>query len=129
GWGSVMFKENRKAGHQSYSLYGPNGAAKPAAEVATGSTYTTLAGSQNLTAGAWNHIAATFDGSTLKVYRNGTLVGSKALSGSLVNTNDPLKFGGNAVWSEWFKGSMDEVRVWNVARTQSEVTSDMNTAI
>ncbi len=87
------------------------------------------AGSQTLAANTWTHIAATYDGATMKVYKNGTLVGSKALTGSLVNTTDPLKFGGNAVWGEWFKGQLDEVRVWKTARTQSQVASDMNTAI
>jgi len=77
----------------------------------------------------WSHIAATYDGATLKVFVNGAQVGSKALSGSLVTTNDPLKFGGNAVWSEWFKGRIDEVRVYKAARTQSQIASDMNAAI
>ena len=53
----------------------------------------------------------------------------EALTGSLVNTNDPLKFGGNAVWGEYFKGKLDEIRVWKTARTQSQVASDMNAAI
>jgi hypothetical protein len=56
-------------------------------------------------------------------------VGSRALSGSLVSTNDPLKIGGNAVWSEWFRGQIDEVRVWNAARTAAQITADMNAAI
>jgi concanavalin A-like lectin/glucanase superfamily protein/fibronectin type III domain protein len=121
---TVVFKENRAARHQSYSVY-----AQPAAEVATGSTYTTQTGSQALTLNAWNHVAATYDGTTLRVFRNGAQIGSRALSGSLVNTGDPLKFGGNAVWSEWFKGRIDEVRVFNVARTAAEITADMNAAI
>jgi hypothetical protein len=128
-WQSVVFKENRAAGHQSYSLYGPDGSKKAAAEVATGTTYTSLPGSTALPANTWSHIAATYDGATLKVYVNGVQRGSKALAGSLVATNDPLKFGGNAVWSEWFKGRIDEIRVWKSARTQSQVAADMNAAI
>jgi hypothetical protein len=128
-WRTAIFKENRAAGHQSYSLYASTGSAKPAAEVATGSAYTTLTGSQTIAANAWTHIAATYDGATLRTYKNGVLIGSKALTGSLVNTSDPLKFGGNAVWSEWFQGRIDEVRVYSSARSAAQVTSDMNTAI
>ena len=54
---------------------------------------------------------------------------SKALAGSLTTTNDPLKFGGNAVWSEWFDGRLDEIRVWKVARTAAQIQTDMSTPI
>ena len=126
---TAVFKENRAAGHQSYSLYATASSSKPAAEVATGGSYTTLNSSQTIPANTWTHVAASFDGTTLRIYRNGVQVGSRALSGSLVSTGDPLKIGGNAVWSEWFKGQIDEVRVWNVARTASQVAADMNAAI
>jgi hypothetical protein len=129
GFRTVAFKENRMAGHQAYSLYAPGSSSRSATELATGSTYTTLSASPALPLNTWTHIAATFDGSTMRIFQNGSQVGSKALTGSLVNTNDPLKFGGNAVWSEWFQGRLDEIRVWNVARTQSQITSDMNAAI
>jgi len=121
---TVVFKENRPAGHQTYSLY-----AKPAAELSTSPSYTMLTGSATLALNAWNHVAATYDGTTMRVYKNGAEIGRRALTGSLVNTADPLKLGGNAVWSEWFKGRIDEVRVYNVARTAAEIAADMNTAI
>ncbi|HWM07869.1 MAG TPA: LamG domain-containing protein, partial [Solirubrobacteraceae bacterium] len=97
--------------------------------VATGGTYTTLNSSQTIPANTWTHVAATYDGTTLRIYRNGVQVGTRALSGDLVNTRDPLKIGGNAVWSEWFRGQIDEVRVWSAARTAAQVTADMNAAI
>jgi hypothetical protein len=65
----------------------------------------------------------------MRVYANGVLTGSKTLSGGLVNTSDPLKLGGNAVWPEWFQGRIDEVRVWNAARSAAQITADMNAAI
>jgi len=129
GFRTVAFKENRVAGHQAYSLYGPGTSSRSATELATGSTYTTLSSSQSLPLNAWTHIAATFDGTTMRIYQNGTLAGSKPLTGTLVSTSDPLKLGGNAVWSEWFQGRLDEIRVWNAARTQSQIAGDMNAAI
>ena len=126
---AVVFKENRAAGHQAYSLYAANGGSKPAAEFASGGKYTTLQSAQTIAANRWTHIAATYDGTRLRIYRNGVETGSRALSGSLVATRDPLKFGGSAVWSEWFKGAIDEIRIWNGARSAAEIQGDMDTPI
>jgi hypothetical protein len=40
-----------------------------------------------------------------------------------------LRLGGNSVWSEWFAGVIDEVRVYSRALTQAQVQTDMNTPI
>jgi len=129
GYHAAVFKEDRTQQQEGYALYASNGNGKPTGEVATGQRYTTLAGSEPITAGTWTHIAATYDGDTLRVFRDGVEVGSKALSGTLNATSDPLCIGGNSVWGEWFKGAIDEVRVWNVARTASQIQSDSTTAI
>jgi hypothetical protein len=126
---TVIFKENRAAGHQTYSLYGSEGTSKASAEVAIGATYTSQPSTSAIAANTWTHIAATYDGTTLRVFRNGVQVGSKSLPGSLVVSNDPLKFGGNAVWGEWFAGVIDEVRVYKAARTAAQIQSDMVTPI
>jgi hypothetical protein len=125
GFRTAIFKENLAAGRPAYSLYGSNGSARPTAEIGA----TTLAGSQSIPTNTWSHIAATFDGANVRVYRNGTLVGTRALSGSLAQTGNPLKIGGNGIWSEWFRGQIDEVRVWNVARSATQIQADMNAAI
>jgi hypothetical protein len=129
GYRSAVFKEHRSAGRQAYSLYAANGNTRPTAEVSTGNGLTTLAGSQTIAAKTWTHIATTYDGSTLRVFKNGVEIGSKALTGSFANTVDPLRMGGNKVWSEWFKGRIDEVRVWKGARTAAQIATDMNAAI
>jgi hypothetical protein len=40
-----------------------------------------------------------------------------------------LRIGGNAVWGEYFAGSIDEVRIYNRALTAAQITTDMNTPI
>ncbi len=43
------------------------------------------------------------------------------------NSNGPLQIGGNRVWPEWFKGQIDDVRVYNRALSAGELQTDMNT--
>ena len=77
--------------------------------------------------GQWVHIAATYDGSTKRLYRNGIEIGSVSASGAIGTSGTATAYiaSGNGV-GEWFKGSMDDVRIWNVARTQAEIAANMN---
>jgi hypothetical protein len=56
-----------------------------------------LATNGNATAGTWQHIAATYDGSTVRLYANGVQIGSvassAALTGWVPNTGSFLRFG------------------------------------
>jgi len=70
----------------------------------------------------WNHLAATWDGTTLKQYLNGVLVDSVPFSGPLANTNSRLTIGINSgVWSTAFTGRLDDVQIYNHALSAAEV--------
>lgn len=78
-----------------------------------------------------NHAALVYDGATLKFYRNGFLMGSKPATGNLV-TNDLITKIGNYSFGSVngsLKGYMNEVRIWNIARTQDEIKTYMNTPL
>jgi hypothetical protein len=77
----------------------------------------------------WTHLAGTYDGSTLKLYANGVLMGSKAVTGSLAATTNPLRIGGNTIWREFFHGQIDEVRLYNRALSAGEIQGDMATPL
>ena len=51
------------------------------------------------------------------------------LSGAITTSTGALKIGGNAIWGEWFKGDIDEIRIYNRALTATEIQADMNTSI
>jgi len=77
-------------------------------------TTTTLNKSQ------WYHVAAIYDGSTVKLFLNGLMVNSVAATGTI--PSNILTLGKNpSTSSNFFKGKIDEVRVFNVALTDIQV--------
>ena len=64
---------------------------------------------------------------TVKLYVDGTLDGSGNFSGVTVNTSSSnFQIGMRVDGVNSFEGDIDEVRVWNVARTQAQIAADMN---
>jgi hypothetical protein len=92
-----------------------------------GSTKTLIASSGTLSAGVWVHVVATYDGSTMRLYKDGVLAGSLAASGS-INTNSsvPLWIGSNPVGGNVFDGVIDEVRIYNRSLSAAEIASIYN---
>ena len=91
----------------------------------------TLSGSEQLEAkfrpvvGQWIHWACTFDGKKMRSYINGVLEGVKVVSKSPALTKNPIQIG--SVWTRegqkkgFFKGAIDDVKIWNKAFTPAEV--------
>ena len=75
---------------------------------------------ENIQPEAWNHVAATYDGSDYRIYVNGKLAETFPLAGVPLTTP--------ATWSigRDFPGQIDEVRVWNTVRTEEEIRENMS---
>ncbi len=63
-----------------------------------------------------------------KIYADGVLIGSGSFSGTplLCNSSLPIWIGAYAGTGQWWNGQLEEIRVWNVALTQSVIQSWMD---
>lgn len=77
------------------------------------------------------HVAMVYDGASLKFYRDGFLMSQAPCSGNIASNNLPAIIGnGPGVFADnQFFGQINEVRIWNVARTQSQIRMYMNSSI
>ncbi|MCK4357911.1 MAG: hypothetical protein KAW92_04085, partial [Candidatus Cloacimonetes bacterium] len=78
----------------------------------------------------WYHIAAVNDNGTRKIYLNGveqTLTGTPL---TVAANSDPVCLGVDYLDAgRYFNGDMDEVRIWNVARTRQEICQSMHSTL
>lgn len=74
----------------------------------------------------WHHIAGTYDGANLKLFFDGVLVATKAESRAFVDTGEPLRIGSNGDVNSFTDGLMDEVRIWRISRTDTQIKENYN---
>jgi len=73
---------------------------------------------------AWNHLAMSYDGDTLRIYLNGALTGEQKVGRKRVPGPTGLAFGrrqDNSGDGHHFRGVVDEIRLYDHALTASEV--------
>jgi hypothetical protein len=122
----VVFKQT--AGGAVYDLYANSAVRRPLTQVLLGSRVEAL-GATQLPLSTWTHLAATYDGATLKLYVNGALAGTRVAGGAIVQSTGMLRIGGTNVLNQWFRGRIDEVRMYNRPLTSDEILVDMSTPI
>jgi hypothetical protein len=126
-WSTVLLKEAGST--MAYGLYAANGGNQPPSGYVQIGGDQAAAGNSILALNIWSHLALTYSGSVLNIYVNGTLAGTRSVSGSMLTSTGALKIGGNSIWGEYFSGLIDEVRVYNRALSTTEVQTDMNTPL
>ena len=79
----------------------------------------------------WQHLAFTYDGSYIRLYKNGFLLDSTAANGIITQTNQSLRIGSLDWQGTEFhmSGRLDEIRLWDVTISQSEINNWMCTEI
>ncbi len=69
----------------------------------------------------WYHLAMTYDGSTLKMFVNGQLKNSKALTGALKVNTRAFSIGSDNAAQKFFNGWIDDVRYYGKALSPIEI--------
>ncbi|MCB1965679.1 MAG: LamG domain-containing protein, partial [Candidatus Accumulibacter sp.] len=87
-------------------------------------------------AGVWTHVAGTIDRATgsLRIYVNGDQAAARDNIGTAPSTayDQPLLLGGGLYQSSdsnLFAGALDEVRIWNTARSQAQIQAARDTPL
>ena len=83
-----------------------------------------------LTTGTWIHLAAVFNATaeTIEFFKNGTSLGSgDSATDHIYNGGQALEFGANSPHDRnYLNGKLDDIRIWNDVRTQSEIEDNMS---
>ena len=77
----------------------------------------------------WVHLAYTRSGSTVNIYKNGTILSTGTNSNNINNTSNALYLGNEEISGSFYGGYLDEVRIWNIARTQAQIQANMNSVL
>ena len=77
----------------------------------------------------WVHLAGTYDGTSMKMYMNGVLIEEQQKSGPIDWEFKPLELRIGSYIDDnelyYWDGFVDEVRIWDIARTQEDIRQTM----
>ncbi len=121
----VIYKERNTA--FAYGLWSSTSSSKPRAAVRTSVDYMANAPT-SIPTNAWTHLAATYDGLRIRLFVNGVEVDTVLAVSTITASSGALRIGGNSR-TEYFKGLIDDVRIYNRALSAAEIQGDMNTAV
>ncbi|MCD6274529.1 MAG: LamG domain-containing protein, partial [Candidatus Aenigmarchaeota archaeon] len=69
----------------------------------------------------WHHFVGTYDGTYIKIYKDGILKDSVSFPGTIHITDGNLVIGGRQDGSQQFNGTIDELRIYNKSLSAEEV--------
>ena len=93
-----------------------------------------VAGVTPISNNVWHHAAATYDGATWRLYLNGTLetelaVNQPVRADSIQHASLATALNSRGVPQGFFRGALDEARIWNYARSGAEIAGSKNLEI
>jgi Concanavalin A-like lectin/glucanases superfamily len=125
-----LLRKNVEPGRQNFFLRFRIMKGKPAVEVGWGDQI--MQAPYDFEIGTWYHLAATYDGKVMSVFVNGVRVHSGRSPGSILIDDSDLIIGKgdpNFSLGEYFHGDLNEIRIWNVARSPEQIQAAMITQL
>lgn len=111
-----------------YHIFAQNGKAALAGRDRGGVYRITGYSTTSIDDGKWHHIVGVVNLNNWEIYVDGQKENGIVTNNSnpVLTSNAPLTIGNYALVSDlYFQGQIDEVRIWNVARTGAEIRTDM----
>ncbi|MCP4925155.1 MAG: hypothetical protein GY916_04335, partial [Gammaproteobacteria bacterium] len=128
-WTPLFYKGNGSSGQRTYSVW-INSDGSVHLSTGDGSDQSITTGTQLIEANTWHHVAAVIDRTTseMSIYIDGAMESSGAVrTTAAISSNMPLYLGNtieNSSSYGYLEGTLDEVRIWNVARTEVEILAN-----
>jgi len=96
-------------------------------QVPSGSPYGGLYGNKAVNDGKWHHVAGIYDGEKMYIYIDGVVDVSQSASGAIATNDHPVYIGENAeMTGRFWNGLIDDVRVYNYALSEGQITALYN---
>ena len=127
-----LIRKNVWAGEENFFLRFRIADGTPWLEVSAGVQIGTLQTYHEHRTGRWYHLAGTYDGRVIVAYVNGERIDSQPASGPMYISDADLFIGkGDPEFSEgeFFHGALDEIRLWNVARSPEQIRATMDATL
>ena len=137
-WGSIL--KNWGDGKAGQFHFGLNASGKQLSNyisTSAGKSYS-VTEDESFPLESWQHVVTTVDGLSVKIYRNGKLVGSTPYQGALVENELQsigigAKLNDDASWvsdsAGYWNGKMDDIGLWNRALTNAEILGIYQTGL
>ncbi len=119
--GEIAMKEREGAG-ADYSWTLDQHLTEPAGYFMQTEEGMVAGGEGSLPLNTWTHVAMTDDGAHNRLYVNGQLLDTE--SAIPFDGHGKIQLGGNEIWSQWFDGRIDEVRIYDRALSEAELQAD-----
>ncbi|MCX6169754.1 MAG: T9SS type A sorting domain-containing protein [Ignavibacteriales bacterium] len=107
-----------------------NGVSLPAFSISAGTigSTVTVQSPEDIPSFQWIHLAATYDGTFLTIYVNG-LQKAQVNTSISINSANGVGFYVGRYLTDAFQGAIDEVRLWNITRSQSQIQAFINSQL
>lgn len=124
---AIFSKANNSIPYGGYQLNLDSGSGnKFTLALNLGGSWTTLNTTNTFSTNTWYHVAGVLDSSGMKIYVNGVLDNSNSSTGNIGTRAVNLLLGKNGGQGDVLNGSLDDLKIYNYARTQRQIIEDMN---